>query len=251
MFEKNKDIIAGRKPVCEALKNDRELNKIFIAKGCKTSIIHEIISKARNKGITIKEVDKNKLDKIAGSVSHQGIIAYVSACSYASIDDILEVAKRRNEDPFIIIAEKIKDPHNLGAIIRTAECSGAHGVIIPKDNSALLNYVVDKTSAGALEYIPVAKVTNIAATIKRLQNENIWVFATAMNGKSVYTAQLNGAIAIVLGNEGEGVSQLTMKTCDDIISLPMKGNLSSLNVSVAAGIFMYEVMRKRYELANN
>ncbi len=248
MCERNNDMIIGRNPVYEALKNGKELNKILIAKGNRSSIINEIISKAKNRGTIIKEVDKIKLDKMTSSAVHQGIIAFASAHSYSSVEDILNVAKKKNEDPFIIIAEKIQDPHNLGAIIRTAECTGAHGVIISKDNSSLLNYTVDKASAGALEYVPVAKVTNISRTIKQLQSKNIWVFATAMDGKPVYQAELSGAIAIVLGNEGKGVSQLTKKVCDETISLPMKGNLSSLNVSVSAGVFMYEVLRRRYNL---
>ncbi len=244
----NGDIVAGRNPVYEVLKSKREINKILIAKGINRSGISGIISMAIKRNIVIQEVDRHELDCVSSGIAHQGIVAFVSVYRYSSLEDIFDTAKARVEDPFILVLDKVKDPHNLGAIIRTAECSGVHGVIIPKDNAATLNYTVAKTAAGALEYVHVSRVTNITNTIKELQKRGVWVYATSAAGTSIYDANLSGAIALVLGNEGKGISRLVSESCDMALSLPMQGNISSLNVSVAAGIFMYEVVRTRRNL---
>lgn len=246
MVDKNSNIIIGINPVNEALKSGKPIDKILISKGWKNFSVSELISKAKSKKITIKEVDKKRLDYLTSNAVHQGVIAFVAAYNYSNLEDIFKLAEKRNENPFIIIADKIKDPHNLGAIIRSAECAGAHGVIIPKDNSATLNYTAFKSAAGALEYIPVVKVVNLARTVDQLKQKGLWIYATAANGEPLYNESFKEPVAIILGNEGNGVSKLLLKKCDKTLALPMKGNISSLNVSVAGGIFMYEVLRKRF-----
>ncbi len=239
------DKIIGRNPVLEAIKSGRSIDKILIKKGKYEGSIVPIIKKAKANGIIIQEVDKAKLDQIAEGENHQGIIAYVSAYEYSSVKDILSYAKEKNEPPFVIICDKITDPHNLGAIIRTANCAGAHGIIIPKRDSAGLNSIVVKTSAGAAEYTRVAKVTNIANTIDDLKKSGMWIAAADMDGEPMYNIDLKGSLGIVIGSEGGGISRLVKEKCDFIASIPMKGEINSLNASVAAGVLMYEAVRQR------
>lgn len=239
------DKIIGRNPVMEALRSGREIEKIFIKKGGAEGSIVSIIKKARALGITITEVDKQKLDYMSEGGSHQGIVALAAVHEYVSVNDILKLAEEKGKPPFVIICDKITDPHNLGSIIRTANCVGADGVIIPKRNSVGLNSVVDKTSAGALEYTPVARVTNIARTIDELKEKGLWIAAADMDGKAMYDIDLKGAIGLVIGSEGEGISRLVRDKCDFIASIPMHGKISSLNASVAAAVMMYEILRQR------
>lgn len=239
------DTVIGRNPVLEAIKSGRSIDKLLIKKGKYEGSIVPIVKKAKEAGIIIQEVDRAKLDAIAEGENHQGVIAYVSAHSYVSVDDILKKAEDRGEAPFVIICDKITDPHNLGAIIRTANCVGAHGVIIPKRNSAGINSAAVKTSAGAVEYTGVARVTNIAETIEALKKKGLWIAAADMDGDSMYKTDLKGALGIVVGSEGSGVSRLVKEKCDFIISIPMFGEINSLNASVAAGVVMYEAVRQR------
>lgn len=239
------DIIIGRNPVMEAIKSGREIDKILIKKGKYEGSIVPIVKKAKENGIIIQEVEKQKLDAISEGGNHQGVIAYVSAHEYASLEDIFSLAESKNEPPFIILCDKITDPHNLGAIIRTANCVGVHGIIIPKRNSAGINSIVAKTSAGAVEYTPVTKVTNLASTIEELKKRGVWVGAADMDGEDMYRTDLKGPLCIVVGSEGSGVSRLVREKCDFVISIPMKGDINSLNASVAAGVVMYEALRQR------
>lgn len=239
------DKIIGRNPVLEAIKAGRPIDKILIKKGKYEGSVISVVKKAKEAGIIIQEVDRAKLDALSERGNHQGVVAYVSAYKYVSVDDILKKAQDRGEDPFIIICDKITDPHNLGAIIRTANCVGAHGIIIPKRNSVGLNSVVAKTSAGAIEYTGVAKVTNIADTIDRLKKSGLWIAAADMDGQEMYEADLKGALGIVVGSEGEGVGRLVKEKCDFAVSIPMHGEISSLNASVAASVIMYEALRQR------
>lgn len=239
------DKIVGRNPVLEAVKSGRDIDKIFIKKGKPEGSLVPLIRKARDKGIIISEVDKQKLDELAAGANHQGVVAFVSEIKYKTINDIFETAKARGEDPFVIICDKITDPHNIGAIIRTAECVGAHGIIIPKRNSAPINEIVAKTSAGAVEYLNICRVTNIAQAIDELKELGMWITGADMDGKSMYDIDLKGSIGLVIGSEGEGISRLVRDKCDFIASIPMKGNVTSLNASVAAGVLMYEAVRQR------
>ena len=239
------DKIIGRNPVLEAIRSGRSIDKILIKKGKYEGSIVPIIKKAKAAGIIIQEVDRAKLDQIAEGENHQGVIAYVSMYDYSSVKDILEYAAEKDEAPFVVICDKITDPHNLGAIIRTANCVGAHGIIIPKRGSAGLNSVVAKTSAGAVEYTRIAKVTNIASTIDDLKKAGMWIAAADMDGEIMYDVDLKGALGIVIGSEGEGISRLVKEKCDFIASIPLKGEINSLNASVAAGVLMYEALRQR------
>lgn len=239
------DIIAGRNPVSEAIRSSRPIDKIMVARGEKSGAVVGILAKARDKKIPIKEVDRTKLDYISGGAAHQGIIAFAAVKEYSTVDDILEYAQSRGEAPFIIVLDEVEDPHNLGAIIRTAECAGAHGVIVPKRRSASLSYTVGKASAGAVEYMRVARVTNIAALIDELKEKGVWVFGADMNGTDYTECDFSGACAIVIGNEGKGISRLVREKCDVIVSLPMKGKINSLNASVAAGILIYNALKYR------
>lgn len=243
--EKKDDIIAGRNPVAEALSSNRPIESILVSKSNRTGSVVAIISKAKKKGITIKEVDNKKLDFMTNGATHQGIVAIAAVKEYSSVEDILNLAKERNEPPFIVILDEIEDPHNLGAIIRSAECSGAHGVIIKKRHSAGLSYTVAKASAGAIEYVPVARVSNISAVIDELKAQNIWVYGADMNGTDYEKCDFTGGAAIVIGNEGKGISRLVREKCDTIVSLPLKGKINSLNASVAAGIIMYKIASNR------
>lgn len=243
--ETKSDVIAGRNPVSEAIKSGRTIDKIMIAKGSKTGAIVGILAKAKEKKIPVKEVDSKKLDFLSGGAVHQGIIATAAIKEYQTVDDIFALAVSRGESPFIIVLDEIEDPHNLGAIIRTAECAGAHGVIIPERRSATLNYTVGKASAGAVEYMPVARVTNLVNCIDSLRDRGLWVFGADMNGTDYTECDFKGAVAIVIGNEGKGLGRLVKEHCDAIVSLPVKGHIDSLNASVAAGILMYQIAKQR------
>lgn len=244
----NKDIIAGRNPVTEALRSGRPIDCLYIAKGELNGSVKVIAALAREKQIPIKEVDRKKLDYMTAHSAHQGVAAAATMKEYASIDDIFALAGSRNEKPFIIVLDEIEDPHNLGAIIRTAECAGAHGIIIPKRRSAGLSFTVGKASAGAYEYVPVARVTNISSAIDELKERGCWVYGADMDGETYCSNDLRGASALVIGSEGKGLGRLVREKCDVILSLPMCGRINSLNASVAAGVLMYEFTRQRLEL---
>lgn len=240
------EIIEGRNAVIEALRAGRNIDKIFISKGEVDKTLGHIASKAREKGIVVVEADRRKLDFMSHTKAHQGVIALAAVREYCTVEDIFAVAEERGELPFIIICDEISDPHNLGAIIRSAECAGAHGVIIPKRRSAGMTAIVDKSSAGALEHMAVARVANIPATIKELKEKGVWVYGTAADGQSpLWQTDLTGSIALVIGSEGDGMGRLVRESCDFIISLPMRGKLNSLNASNAAAITMYEILRQR------
>lgn len=237
--------IEGRNPIIEALRGDRAIDKIMISNSSKEGSIKKIIGMAKEKNIVIQYVDKHKLDEISTSHSHQGVIAVVSDYKYYELEELLEIANKKGEDPFFIILDEITDPHNLGTIIRTADAVGAHGVIIPKRRSVHITSVVAKASAGAVEYVPVCKVTNIVNTIKQLKKEGLWIAAADMDGEVFYEQNLTGPLALVIGSEGFGVSRLVKQNCDFVVKMPMVGNVSSLNASVAGGILMYEIFRQR------
>lgn len=241
----NNDLIIGRNAILEALKSQRPIDTVLIARGERNGSISRILSQCKEKEIVVKEVDKKKLDFMCGQGNHQGVAAYVSAHEYSSIDEILHYAKERGEDPFIIICDELEDPHNLGAIIRTAETTGVHGVIIPKRRTATLTWAVGKASAGALEYVKVARVTNLASTIEDLRSKGAWVYTADMDGQNWCEVDYSGAVVLVIGSEGHGVSRLIKDKSDFRVSLPMQGHITSLNASVAAGILMYEVARQR------
>lgn len=239
------DIIFGRNPVSEAIRSGRAIDSILIAKGNQSGAVKGIIAKAKEKKLRIKEVDPKKLDFMCAHGTHQGIAAVVAACEYKELDDIFSLAKERGEAPFVIVLDEIEDPHNLGAIIRTAECAGAHGVIIPSRRSASLTFTVGKVSAGAVEYVPVVRVANIPSVLDTLKEKGLWVYGADMNGEDYRKCDLSGAVALVIGNEGKGIGRLVREKCDVIVSLPMKGKLNSLNASVAAGVLMYAVAGNR------
>ncbi len=237
--------LEGRNPVLEALNHNKPIDKIIVKKGAIEGTLKVIVAKAREKGIIVQEVDKEKMALISRSNNNQGVIALCPAHEYCELSDIIEIARNKGEDPFIILCDEITDPHNLGAIIRTADAAGAHGVVITKRRSVGLSAVVSKTSAGAIEFVPVARVTNMARTIDELKSENIWVACADMNGREYFNTDLKGPIALVIGSEGFGVSELVKKKCDFTVGIPMYGNISSLNASVSAGLIMYEVVRQR------
>ncbi|SFE69483.1 23S rRNA (guanosine(2251)-2'-O)-methyltransferase RlmB [Peptostreptococcus sp. D1] len=240
-------LIEGRNPVLEALKNDRKIEKILVNKDSKEGSIKKIIAIAKEKSIVIQNVDRHKLNEMSESHSHQGVIALTTEYKYYELDEILQIARSKGEDPFFIILDEITDPHNLGSIIRTADAVGAHAVIIPKRRSVHITPVVAKASAGAVEYVPVCIVTNIVNTINTLKENGLWIAAVDMDGKTFYEQNLSGALALVVGSEGKGISRLVKKNCDFTVSMPMSGNVSSLNASVAGGILLYEVYRQRNE----
>lgn len=249
MTEKNNevksDVISGRNPVSEAVRSNRPIDKLLVAKGEKSGAVVGILAKAKQKQIPIKEVDRTKLDYITGNTNHQGIVAFAAVKEYSSVKEIFEYAESLGESPFIVVLDEVEDPHNLGAIIRTAECAGVHGVIVPKRRSASLSYTVGKASAGAVEYMRVARVTNIANLLDELKERGVWVYGADMDGTDYRKCDFSGACAIVIGNEGKGISRLVREKCDVIVSLPMKGKINSLNASVAAGILMYSAMNNR------
>ena len=237
--------IEGRNAVMEAFRSQKTIDKLFVLDGCKDGAVLSIIREAKKGNTLIQFVAKERLDKMSSTGHHQGVIAYAAAYEYAEVEDILNAAREKGEAPFIFILDGIEDPHNLGAIIRTANLAGAHGVIIPKRRAVGLTATVARTSAGALNYTPVAKVTNIANTIEDLKKEGLWFVCADMGGETMYKLDLKGPIGLVIGNEGEGVSRLVKEKCDFIASIPMKGNIDSLNASVATGVLAYEIVRQR------
>ena len=237
--------IEGRNAVIEAFRSGKTIDKLFVLDGCHDGPVNTITREARKGDTIINYVSKERLDSMSKTGKHQGVIAYAAAYEYAEVDDILAAAREKDEPPFIFILDNIEDPHNLGAIIRTANLAGAHGVIIPKRHAVGLTATVARTSAGALNYTPVAKVTNISATIEELKKEGLWFVCADMGGETMYNLDLKGAIGLVIGNEGEGVSRLVKEKCDFIASIPMKGDIDSLNASVAAGVLAYEIVRQR------
>ncbi len=239
-------LIEGRNAVTEALRSGRTINKVFLADGDTDRALGRLAAMAKDAGAVVVRIDRRKLNDMSPTGSHQGIIASVAAHDYATIDDILAEAEARGQAPLIVVCDELSDPHNLGAILRTAECAGAHGVIIPKRRSVALTAVVAKASAGAIEYMKVARVSNIAAALRELKERGVWVFGTAADGTtSLYGADLKGPAAIVIGNEGEGMSRIVAETCDFKVSIPMRGQISSLNASAAAAILLYEAVRQR------
>ena len=241
--EADANIIIGRNPVTEALKAGREIDKLLVTS--REGSMIKILAMAKEQGIPVMYVEKAALDRISGGKAHQGVAAYVSPYAYSTVDDILARAAEKDEDPFIIILDGLEDPHNLGAIMRTAECAGAHGIIIPKRHSCGLTETVAKASAGAIEYMPVAKVTNVAQTVDELKERGIWVAACDMGGPEYYRSDMSGKIAVVIGSEGFGVSKLVKEKCDFIVSMPMVGRITSLNASNAAAIVIYEIRKQR------
>lgn len=240
------DQVEGRNAVLELIESDRDINKIFISDGEKHGSINKIIAIAKEKKIIINEVSKAKLNQMAQTENNQGVIAIVPPFNYCEIEDILEVAKQKNEKPFIIILDGIEDPHNLGSIIRTAETAGVHGIIIPKRRAASVNSTVSKVSAGAVEYMKIARVNNINDSINYLKDNDVWICGTDMNtDKYYYDEDFRGGIALVIGSEGFGMSRLVKENCDFLVKIPMNGNVTSLNASVSAGIVMYEVVKQR------
>lgn len=238
------DVVAGRNAVLELLKSDKDINKIFVERGEKHGSINEIIAKAKDARIVLVEVDKSKLDMM--TENHQGVVAVVPPFNYCEIEDILDVAKSKNEDPFIIILDGIEDPHNLGSIIRTAETAGVHGIIIPKRRNAAVNSTVTKVSAGATTYMKIARVNNLNETIRKLKEEGLWVIGTDGYAKTLYYNQdLKGPLAVIIGSEGFGMSKLVKDNADILIKIPMKGQITSLNASVSAGIIIYEAVKQR------
>ena len=239
-------LIEGRNAVTEALRAGTALDKLYIAKGDTDRTLARIAAEARRAGVVVVEADRRKLDAMSATHSHQGAVAVAAAAPYAPVEDILQIAADRGEPPLLVVCDEISDPHNLGAIIRTAECAGAHGVIIPKRRSAGLTAVVAKTSAGAVSYLPVARVPNIPQLLKGLKERGLWVFGTAAEGAApLYQTDLRGPAAVVIGSEGEGMSRLVREECDFLVSIPMRGRISSLNASAAAAILLYEALRQR------
>ena len=242
----NSGLIEGRNAVIEALRAGRSIDKIYIAKGETDATLGHIAAKGRAAGAVVVETDRRKLDQMSVTHSHQGVIAISAVKEYATVEQILDIARERGEDPFIIICDEISDSHNLGAIIRTAEAAGAHGIIIPKRRSAGITPIVEKTSAGAVFHMAVARVANLTAAIKELKEAGVWVYGTAADGSSsLWETNLSGPVAIVIGSEGDGMSRLVAENCDFTVSIPMKGKMSSLNASVSAGLLIYEVLRRR------
>ena len=240
--------IEGRNAVIEAFRSGKPIDKVFILDGCQDGPMVTIRREAKKKDVMIKYVTKERLDQMSETGKHQGVIAYAAAYEYAEVSDILEKAKEKGEDPFIFILDNIEDPHNLGATIRTANLAGAHGVIIPKNRAVGLTATVAKASAGALNYTPVAKVTNLSQTIEELKKEGLWFVCADMDGEIMYRQNLTGPIGLVIGNEGEGVGRLVKSKCDLVARIPMQGDIDSLNASVAAGVLAYEVVRQRMQV---
>ena len=239
--------IEGRNAVLEVFRSGKTIDKVFVLEGCQDGPIKTILREAKKHGTMVKFVSKDRLDNMSETKKHQGVIAYAAAYNYATVEDILAKAEENGEPPFIFLLDGIEDPHNLGAIIRTANLAGAHGVIIPKNRAVGLTATVAKTSAGALNYTPVAKVTNLSATMKELKKQGLWFVCADMDGEVMYRQNLTGPIGLVIGNEGDGVSKLVRENCDFTASIPMKGDIDSLNASVAAGVLAYEIVRQRLQ----
>ncbi len=244
--EEYQDQVEGRNAVIELLEAERDINKILVAKGEKHGSIHKIIAMAKERKILISEIERSKLNQIAQTQNNQGVIAIVPPFNYCEVEDILELAKQKNEMPFILLLDGIEDPHNLGSIIRTAETAGVHGIIIPKRRAASVNSTVSKVSAGAVEYMKIARVNNLNETIHYLKEQGLWICGTDMNTEVTYTKQdYKMPLAVVIGSEGFGMSRLVKENCDFLVKIPMRGKITSLNASVSAGIIMYEVIRQR------
>ena len=242
------DVLVGRNAVTEALKSGRGINKLWIASGDREGSVSEIAALAKERGIVVQYVERAKIESLAGGHRHQGVLAYVAPVPYAELDDILKAAEEKGEAPFLVLLDELEDPHNLGALLRTADATGVHGILIPKRRSVSLNATVAKTSAGAVEYVPVARIGNIAQTLKKLKEKGFWVAGADMDGeKAYYEADLTGSLVLVVGSEGRGMSRLTKEACDFIVSMPMVGRINSLNASVAGSILMYESMRQRLQ----
>lgn len=241
--ERRQDLIAGRNAVMEALKAGRALDSVLVAKGERQGSIGAILARCREAGIPVKEADSRKLDAMAAN--HQGVIAVAACKEYATVEDLFAAAAAKGEPPFFIVCDELEDPHNLGAILRTAEAAGAHGVIVPRRRSVGLTDTVYKASAGAVEYVPVARVTNITDTLRELKERGVWVYGLDMDGEAWCAADLTGAMALVVGSEGRGISRLVRENCDFMLSLPMAGQINSLNASVACGVVLYEAARQR------
>lgn len=240
------EFIAGRNSILEALHSGRSINRIFVAKGDRQGSIIQIAALAKEKGLIVQEVDKAKLDAMSGGVRHQGVVASVAPVEYAELEDILARASEQGEDAFLVLLDELEDPHNVGAILRTADAAGVHGVLMPKRRSCPLSGTVAKTSAGAVEYVPVARIGNVAQTIKQLQKQGFWVVGADMSGDSDYfAADLSGPIVVVVGSEGQGLGRLVKESCDLLVRIPMSGKISSLNASVACSLMLYEVVRQR------
>ena len=237
--------LEGRNAVIEAYRAGKTIDKLFVLEDCKEGSMNTVLREAKKHDTVINYVKKERLDQMSETGKHQGVIGYLAAYEYATVDEILDKAREKGESPFVILLDDIEDPHNLGAIIRTANLAGAHGVIIPKHRASGLTATVAKTSAGALNYTPVAKVTNISKTIEELKKEGMWFVCADMGGTTMYDLDLKGSIGLVIGNEGKGVSRLVKEKCDYVASIPMKGNIDSLNASVAAGVLAYEIVRQR------
>ena len=239
--------IEGRNAVMEAFRSGKTIDRLFILDGCKDGPVQSIVREAKKRDTIIQFVGKERLDQLSGTGHHQGVVAYAAAYEYAEVEDILNAAREKGEPPFVFLLDGIEDPHNLGAIIRTANLAGAHGVILPKRRAVGLTAPVAKTSAGALNYTPVAKVTNIGTTIEELKKQGMWFVCADMGGELMYRLDLKGPIGLVIGNEGDGVSRLVKEKCDMVASIPMKGDIDSLNASVAAGVLAYEIVRQRLQ----
>ena len=243
----NENMIEGRNAVLEAFRSGKPIDKLYVLDGCQDGPVRTIVREARKHDTLIQFVEKERLSQLSATGKHQGVIALAAAYEYSEVEDMLELARERGEDPFLILLDNIEDPHNLGAIIRTANLAGAHGVIIPKRRAVGLTATVAKTSAGALNYTPVAKVTNMTRMMEELKEKGLWFVCADMGGSSMYDLNLKGPIGLVIGNEGEGVSRLVKDHCDYIASIPMKGDIDSLNASVAAGVLAYEIVRQRLQ----
>jgi 23S rRNA (guanosine2251-2'-O)-methyltransferase len=239
-------LIAGRNAVAEALRSGRPIDCLYVARGGRPGSLGALTAQAKRRGIPVKETDKRKLDRLCGPTEHQGVAAAAAAKEYASVDDIFRVAKERGEPPFILVADGLEDPHNLGAVIRVAECAGAHGVILPRRRSAGLTAAVERASAGALEYVPVARVPNLAAALEDLKARGVWIYAADMDGQPWCETDFSGPLALVIGSEGAGLGRLVREKSDFVISLPMMGKINSLNASVACGVICYEILRQRH-----
>ena len=239
------NIIAGRNAVAELLRSGREVDRIIVERGKREGSLSVILAKAAGRGIPIKEAAREKLDAMCPQTNHQGVAAVAAMTEYCTVDDILAAADEKNEKPFIIVCDEIEDPHNLGAIIRTAECVGAHGVIIPKRRSCGINFAVSKAACGALEYVKIARVTNLVSAVEQLKKAGVWIYAADMDGTDYTKQDFSGAAALVVGSEGRGVSRLLREKCDVVVSLPMRGKITSLNASVAAGVMMYAIAKYR------
>lgn len=245
-IKQREDLVEGRNAVIELLKSNKTIEQLFIANGKMEGSINKILGLAKDKGVIVKEVDRKKLDLMSETKAHQGVIAQITPFKYSTVDEILNYAKQKDEDPFIVILDELEDPHNLGSIVRTAELCGVHGIIIPKRRNVGVTATVYKASVGAIEYVKIAKVTNVNSTIDELKAKNIWVYGADINGEEYsYDTNFNGACAIVIGNEGKGISKLTKNKCDKLVKIPMIGKINSLNASVAGGIMIYEVLKGR------